>query len=457
MPEQDPAKRRHNFQEVPFGYDEETAVLEASRCLGCKKPKCVEGCPVEIDIPGFVRLVRERKFKEAVGVIRATNNLPAICGRVCPQETQCEKLCVLAKPKKSGEAGEPVAVGRLERFLADYERENLKWVVPRPEKTGKRVAVVGSGPAGLTLASDLAKLGHEVTVFEALHRIGGVLVYGIPEFRLPKAIVAAEVSYLSELGIEFRTNAVVGRVTTVEELLHEYGAVFIGTGAGAPKFLNIPGENLGGVYSANEYLTRSNLMKAYLFPDYGTPIIRGRKVIAFGGGNVTMDSARTALRLGAEEVTVVYRRSRKEMPARVEEVEHAEEEGIRFELLANPAELLGDGNGRIRAARCIRMRLGEPDDSGRRRPVPIPDSDFEIEADVAIVAIGNDPNPLIPQTTSGLETTKWGTIVADPETGATSIPGVYAGGDIVTGAATVIEAMGAGRRAARAIHAYITS
>ena len=366
MPEQEASKRRYNFDEVPLGYDEETAVLEASRCLECKKPKCVEGCPVEVDIPSFICLVRERKFKAAIRVIKATNSLPAICGRVCPQETECEALCVLGARKSSGTEGEPVAIGRLERFLADHERERLGLEIPeKASKTGKRIAVVGSGPAGLTAAGDLVKLGHEVTVFEALHRIGGVLVYGIPEFRLPKAIVAAEVSYLAQLGVVFRTNAVVGRLISVDELRGEYDAVFIGTGAGAPRFLNIPGENLGGVYSANEYLTRTNLMKAYLFPEYGTPIIRGREIAVFGGGHVTMDSARTALRLGAHKVTVVYRRGRKEMPARAEEIEHAAQEGVCFEFLAAPVELLGNDEGRVRAARCIRMRLGEPDDSGR--------------------------------------------------------------------------------------------
>jgi glutamate synthase (NADPH/NADH) small chain len=456
MPEQEPAKRRHNFDEVPLGYDEDTAVLEASRCLGCKKPKCVEGCPVGVDIPGFISLLGERKFREAIRVIKDSNSLPAICGRVCPQETECEALCVLGKVKSSGEKTEPVAIGRLERFLADYERDCLGFEIPQQaSKTGKRVAVVGSGPAGLTASGDLAKLGHDVTVFEALHKTGGVLVYGIPEFRLPKAIVAAEVSYLAQLGVEFKTDAVVGRLISVDELLEETDAVFVATGAGAPRFLNVPGENLGGVYSANEYLTRANLMKAYLFPDYGTPIIRGRQIVVFGGGNVTMDSARTALRLGAEKVTVAYRRGREEMPARVEEVEHAAEEGVCFEFLANPVELLGDDDGRVRAVRCIRMRLGEPDDSGRRRPIPIPGSEFEIPADVAIVAIGNEPNPLIPQTTPDLEIGRKGTIVADLETGATSRAGVYAGGDIVTGAATVIEAMGAARRAAKAIHEYV--
>ncbi|MFH0962430.1 MAG: NADPH-dependent glutamate synthase [Planctomycetota bacterium] len=456
MREQEPAKRRHNFDEVPLGYDEETAIREASRCLACRKPKCVEGCPVEIDIPRFISLVLEGKFFEAAKVIRETNSLPAICGRVCPQETQCEAVCVLGRTKKSGEKGESVAIGRLERFVADYERERLREPHPGPPAaTGKRVAVVGSGPAGLTAAGDLAKLGHEVTVFEALHATGGVLVYGIPEFRLPKAVVAAEISYLEKLGVRFRTNAVVGRITDVAELRRDYDAVFIGTGAGAPRFLDVPGENLGGVYSANEYLTRANLMKAYLFPEYTTPIIRGQRIIVFGGGNVAMDSARVGLRLGAEKVTVVYRRGREEMPARAEEVHHAEEEGVQLEFLAAPVELLGNGAGRVRAAKCLRMKLGEPDESGRRSPQPIPGSEVEVEADVVIVAIGNDPNPLIPRTTPGLSIGKRGTIVIDPETGATSIPGVYAAGDIVSGAATVIEAMGGGRRAAKAMHKFL--
>ena len=450
MPEQDPSERRRNFDEVPLGYDEEAAVLEASRCLACRKPKCVEGCPVEVDIPAFIKHIRERWFAEGIAVIRETNALPATCGRVCPQETQCEAQCVL------GRKGESIAIGRLERFLADFERERLKQKHPGPPpRSGKRVAIVGSGPAGLTAAGELAKLGHQATVYEALHRVGGVLVYGIPEFRLPKAIVAAEVSYLEKLGVQFETNSVIGRIETVRELVKRFDAVFVATGAGAPRFLDVPGENLGGVYSANEYLTRVNLMKAYRFPEYATPVLRGRTVVVFGGGNVTMDSARTALRLGAGHVMVVYRRGRQEMPARLEEVEHAEAEGVEFEFLAAPQGFLRDEGGRVCGVECLRMRLGDEDESGRRRPEPVAGSEFRIDAEVAIVAIGNDPNPLIGQTTPGLVMGRRGTIAADPQTGATSLAGVYAAGDIVSGAATVIEAMGGARRAAKAMHAYM--
>ena len=448
MPEQDPQVRIHNFREVPLGYTPELAMREAERCLQCKNPQCVKGCPVEVDIPGFIRLIREGDFLGAARKIKETNNLPAICGRVCPQETQCEKLCVL------GRRYEPVAIGRLERFAADYEREHGYDPPALPPSTGKKVAVVGSGPSGLTAAADLAKMGHKVVIFEGLHVPGGVLVYGIPEFRLPKSIVQAEVDFVRSLGVEIRTNWVIGKIRTVDELLEEYDAVYIATGAGAPTFMGIPGENLNGVYSANEYLTRVNLMKAYQFPEADTPVRRGRKVAVIGGGNVAMDAARTARRLGAD-VTVIYRRSRAEMPARLEEVHHAEEEGVNFQFLTNPVRYIGNDDGWVVAAECIRMELGEPDSSGRRRPVPVPGSEFTIEVDQVIVAIGTHANPLVPSTTRDLKLNERGYIVVDPETGATSREGVFAGGDIVTGAATVIEAMGAGKRAARAIDAYL--
>jgi len=453
MHEQPPDERVRNFREVPYGYTAEQARLEASRCLQCKRPPCIKGCPVEVKIPAFIQKIREGDFIAAGRILFEDNGLPAICGRVCPQETQCEARCVL------GKKSEPVAIGRLERFAADYTREHGTEPIHPTQPTGRRVAVVGSGPAGLTCAADLARLGHEVTIFEAFHRPGGVLVYGIPEFRLPKDIVQAEVDRLKQLGVRIELNAVIGKIETIDELLEEDGfdAVFIGTGAGLPMFLGVPGENLGGVYSANEYLTRSNLMRAYEWPKYDTPIVRGRRVAVIGGGNVAMDSARTARRLGAEHVYLVYRRSRREMPARVEEVHHAEEEGIEFMFLTNPVEFLGDENGLVRAMRCQRMELGEPDESGRRRPVPIPGSEFELVVDTVIVAIGNRPNPLIPSTTPDLKTGRKGTIVADPETGQTSKPRVFAGGDIVTGAATVIEAMGAGKRAARAIHKLLAT
>lgn len=451
MPEQEPEDRARNFEEVPYGYTPELAVKEASRCLECKKPKCVGGCPVNIDIPGFILLVREGKFLEAAWKIKEQNALPAVCGRVCPQEEQCEKVCVL------GVKHTPVAIGRLERFVADFERASGRIDLPElPPKTGKRVAVVGAGPAGLTVAGDLIRLGHDVTVFEALHENGGVLVYGIPEFRLPKEIVRAEVNFLRQLGVEFVMDYIVGRNATVRELLTEegYDAIFIGTGAGLPSFMGIPGENLIGVYSANEYLTRANLMKAYRFPDYDTPPIRRRRVAVIGGGNVAMDSARIALRLGGD-VTIVYRRAREQMPARIEEVHHAEEEGVKLKLLNNPIRILGNDKQRVRAMECIKMELGEPDSSGRRRPVPMKGSEFTIEVDTVVVAIGNKPNPLVPRTTPDLKLTKWGTIVADEHTMQTSIPGVYAGGDIVSGAATVILAMGQGKIASRAIDHYL--
>lgn len=446
MPEQDPIQRAHNFYEVALGYTNDLALLEASRCLKCKDPKCIKGCPVEVDIPDFIELVKAGDFVGAAWKIKEKNSLPRIAGRVCPQETQCEATCLLYKKGK----GTPCAIGRLERFVADYAAEHGDGRMPElPKPTGLKVGVVGSGPAGLTLAGVLIKKGVAVTVYEALHELGGVLVYGIPEFRLPKAIVRAEVEELRRLGVVFKTNWVIGRIETVDDLLEKkkYDGVFIGTGAGAPLFLRIPGENLNGVYSANEYLTRSNLMKAYLFPDYDTPVAKGRRVITFGGGNVAMDAARTALRLGAEESIVVYRRTRDEMPARAEEVHHAEEEGIKFFFLTSPIEIVGNDAGWAVGVKCQKMQLGEPDDSGRRRPVPIPGETTYIESDTIIVAIGNGANPLVPRTTKDLETNKWGNIVAHLETGKTSRSRVWAGGDIVTGAATVILAMGAGRKA----------
>ncbi|MEW6189642.1 MAG: NADPH-dependent glutamate synthase [Actinomycetota bacterium] len=450
MAEQDPRVRITNFDEVALGYTPEQAVQEAKRCLQCKKFPCIQGCPVEVDIPAFVRLIADGDFIGAIRKIKEKNCLPAICGRVCPQEDQCEKFCTL------GRKNDPLAIGRLERFAADYERaQGMVEIPPGPKFTGKRVAVIGSGPAGLTVAGDLARLGHEVTIFEGLHKAGGVLVYGIPEFRLPKAIVQAEVDYVRKLGVEIRTSTVIGKLFTIDDLLNNgYDAVFIGTGAGLPLFLGIPGENLNGVYSANEFLTRSNLMKAYLFPEYNTPIKRGKNVAVVGGGNVAMDAARTALRLGAENVYLVYRRSEAEMPARVEEIERAKEEGVIFKLLTNPTKILGK-DGWVCGMECLKMELGEPDESGRRRPVPIKGSEFVIDVDVVIIAIGTGANPLIPRSTPGLKLNKRGYIIADEETGRTSREGVYAGGDIVTGAATVILAMGAGRKAATAIDEYL--
>ncbi|OIP89815.1 MAG: glutamate synthase (NADPH), homotetrameric [Syntrophaceae bacterium CG2_30_49_12] len=453
MPEQGPKVRTHNFEEVPFGYTEETAMTEAKRCIQCKKPCCIEGCPVEVNIPAFVRLIAEGRFIEAARTIKETNSLPAVCGRVCPQEDQCEKFCVL------GKKWEPVAIGRLERFAADYEREKgemsiPEWAAPR----GKRVAVVGAGPSGLTIAGDLVKLGYEVTIFEALHKAGGVLVYGIPEFRLPKRIVEAEVDYVKKMGVKIETNAVIGRIKTVDELFADgFAAVYLGVGAGAPVFMNVPGENLSGIYSANEYLTRSNLMKAYLFPEYDTPIVRGKNCAVIGGGNVAMDSVRTALRLGAENAYIIYRRTEVEMPARIEEAHHAKEEGVQFKLLTNPVEYIGDENGWVKGMRCQRMELGEPDESGRRRPVPLQGSEYVIDVDTVVVAVGTMANPIIPATTPGLEINRRGYLITKDETGKTSREGVYAGGDIVTGSATVILAMGAGKKAARAIHAYLSS
>jgi glutamate synthase (NADPH/NADH) small chain len=450
MPQQSAKSRIENFGEVPFGYTIEQAQREATRCIQCKKPLCYEGCPVNIDIPAFIKLIGEGDFNGAARKIKETNGLPAVCGRVCPQEDQCEKVCIV------GKKSDPVCIGNLERFVADYEREHGDEYIPDiPEETGHRIAVVGSGPAGLTVAGDLAKMGHEVIIFETLHKAGGVLVYGIPEFRLPKDIVQSEVDYLIKLGVKVELNSVIGKIETVDELLNDgFDAVFLGTGAGLPMFMQIPGENLNGVYSANEYLTRVNLMKAY-DPDYETPVLRKKKVAVLGGGNVAMDSARTALRLGGEDVYVVYRRSRKEMPARIDEVHHGEEEGLKFKFLMNPIRILGDDKGWVKGMECIRMELGEPDQSGRRRPIPIAGSETILDVECVIVAIGNGPNPLIPTTTPGLETSKRGNIVADEETGVTSKKGVFAGGDIVTGAATVILAMGAGKKAAVAIDNYV--
>jgi len=451
MPEQDPGERVRNFQEVPYGFTEEQALEEAARCLECKKVPCVQGCPVEVDIVGFINLILEKDYAAAARKIKETNALPAICGRVCPQEEQCEQVCVLAKKHK------PVAVGHLERFVADYERDHE--LVELPEiapPTGRRVAIVGSGPAGLTAAGDLIKLGHQVTIFEALHKPGGVLVYGIPEFRLPKDIVQAECDFLGDMGVEFRNSTIIGKIDTIDELFEMgYDAIFIGTGAGLPSFMGIPGENLIGVYSANEYLTRANLMRAYDFPNNDTPIIHGRNVAVLGGGNTAMDSVRTALRLGADNGYIVYRRSEKEMPARIEEIHHAKQEGVQFRLLTTPIAFMGDDEGKVRAMECLRMELGEPDDSGRRRPVPIEGSNFVMEVDLVVVAIGNSSNPLIPKTTPGLETNRWNNIVVNEETMQSSRKGVYAGGDIVTGGATVILAAGAGKVAARAMHKYL--
>jgi glutamate synthase (NADPH/NADH) small chain len=450
MPKQSPEERVRNFDEVALGFTTELAMEEASRCIQCRKPLCVSGCPVEIDIPGFIAHIAAGDFKAGIKLLKEKNALPAVCGRVCPQEEQCEKQCVL------GRKMEPVAIGRLERYLADWEAAQGKAEHPDiASTTGKQVAIVGSGPAGLTVAADLIMLGHEVVIFEALHEPGGVLFYGIPEFRLPKAIVAREMNYIQSLGVQVHYDYVVGKTRTVADLLKEFDAMFIGAGAGLPWFLEIPGENLNGVYSANEYLTRINLMKGYLFPDYDTPIKRPHKVCVTGGGNVAMDSARTALRLGADEVHIVYRRSRQELPARLEEVENAEEEGVIFDFLTLPIKYVGDENGWLIGMECLRMELGEPDASGRRRPVPIEGSEFFMEADASVCAIGNSPNPLIPQTTPGLEIGRKGNIVANEENGRTSLEGVWAGGDVVTGAATVILAMGAGRKAATDMDAYL--
>ena len=450
MPEQDPQVRARNFQEVTLGYTEEMAVEEAGRCLGCKNPKCVEGCPVNVRIPEFIAKVRERDFKAAYEIITSTNALPALSGRVCPQETQCESKCV------RGIKGEPVAIGRLERFVADWYRENVNAMPEKVESNGIKVAVVGSGPAGLTCASDLAKKGYQVSVFEALHTAGGVLVYGIPEFRLPKAIVANEVTKLQAQGVEVMTNMVIGRVLTIDELFEMgYKAIFVGSGAGLPMFMGIPGESLKGVLSANEYLTRTNLMKAYN-ADSDTPVIHSKAVAVVGGGNVAMDAARCAMRLGAEHVYVVYRRGEAEMPARLEEQHHAKEEGIEFKTLTNPVEIVADETGRVCGMKCVKMELGEPDASGRRRPIQVPDSEFMLDVDTVIMSLGTSPNPLIRSTTPGLETNRKGCLIVN-EDAMTTRDGVFAGGDAVTGAATVILAMGAGKKGAEAIDKFLSA
>jgi glutamate synthase (NADPH/NADH) small chain len=450
MPEQPPAERVKNYNEVPFGYTAEQAMAEAQRCLQCKRPGCMNGCPVGINIPGFLTLVSEGDFRGAINLIKETNALPAVTGRVCPQESQCEGSCALCKKYES------VSIGRLERFVADWEAAQGPPEMPElPPPTGKQVAVVGSGPAGLTVAADLARLGHHVTIFEALHEAGGVLVYGIPEFRLPKAIVRREIEYVCHMGVKLVKNFVIGTAATVDELLEEFDAVFLGTGAGLPWFLNIPGENLNGVYSANEYLTRANLMKAYRFPVFDTPIVNGLRVATIGGGNVAMDSARTALRLGAAESLIVYRRSREEMPCREEEIHHAVQEGVQLNLLVTPVALHGDNNGWVKEIECLRNELGPSDASGRRSPVPVPDSNFRIPANVVVIAIGQSPNPLIPKTTPGLETGRSATIKVEEGSMKTSKKGVFAGGDVSTGGATVIMAMGQGKIAARAIDVYL--
>ncbi|MBY8999517.1 MAG: NADPH-dependent glutamate synthase [Candidatus Heimdallarchaeota archaeon] len=449
MPCQEPSDRVQNFDEVPYGYNEAEAVFEAQRCLQCKNQPCVSGCPVEVPIRDFITLIKDRKFLEAAAVIKTKNSLPAVTGRVCPQESQCETKCVM------GRRHQPVAIGNLERFAADYARDHGEEVPVLPLPTEKSVAIVGAGPAGLTCAGDLALLGHDVTVYEALHAPGGVLIYGIPEFRLPKDIVTYEIDFLKKLGVKINLNFIVGNNKTVDELLEEFDAVFIGSGAGAPRFLNIPGINLVNVYSANEYLTRVNLLKGYKFPEYKTPVKIGKTVLIIGAGNVAMDSARTAKRLGAEHSIIVYRRSKKECPARQEEVHHADEEDIEFRFLTNPIRIIGDELGKVRAVECLHYELGEPDETGRAKPIPIPGSEHLVECEVVVIAVGNDPNPTIPRTTPDLEISRWGTIVTNRTTGTTSKERVYAGGDIATGAATVIAAMGAGKVAAKSIHRQI--
>jgi glutamate synthase (NADPH/NADH) small chain len=449
MPKQKPKERVKNFNEVALGYDEAKAIEEANRCLQCVKPQCVAGCPVEVPIPEFIKCLREKRYAEGIATIKTKNALPAVCGRVCPQEEQCQVNCVL------GRIGEPVSIGRLERYLADWEREHGFQMPEKAKPTGKKVAVVGAGPAGLTAAADLVKLGHEVTMFEALHLPGGVLIYGIPEFRLPKTIVRNEVAYIQKLGVDLRLGNLVGRIHTIPELMKKgYDAVFIGSGAGLPMFMGIPGENLGGIYSANEFLIRVNLMKAYTFPEYDTPLRLGKHVVVIGGGNVAMDCARSSMRLGSE-VCLLYRRSREELPARHEEIENAEEEGLICKFLAAPLRFNGDEKGWVKSMECQAMELGPPDASGRRRPIPIKGSEFTMETDTVIIAIGQTPNPIIQRTTEGLEANpKRGTIIVD-ENGKTSLEGVYAGGDVATGAATVISAMGMGKKAAKAIHEYL--
>jgi len=451
MKKQDPKERIKNFEEVASGFTEEEAVKEAKRCLMCKKPSCVAGCPVEINIPGFIKAIEKRNFDDALNLLKEKNSLPAVCGRVCPQEDQCEKMCLL------GKKGKAINIGALERFAADRELNQARGIRQQAsEKKGKKVAVIGSGPAGLTCAADLAKMGYEVTIFESLHKPGGVLIYGIPEFRLPKRIIEKETGYIESLGVLFELNILIGKSVTIEALRKKgYKAFFIGTGAGLPHFVGIPGEELNGVYSANEFLTRINLMKAYLFPEYDTPVKIGNKVAVIGAGNVAMDSARCAKRLGAKEVFIVYRRTENEMPARIDEIENAKEEGIKFELLTNPLRIFGNENGWVKKMECIRNRLGEPDESGRKSPVPINGSQFIMDVDTVVCAIGQGPNPLLLSTIKDLRLTKKKNIDADPETGVTSVEDIFAGGDIVTGAATVIEAMGAGKRAARSIDAYL--
>ncbi|MCW4017108.1 MAG: NADPH-dependent glutamate synthase [Candidatus Bathyarchaeota archaeon] len=450
MHSQEPKTRIQNFKEVAQGYTEEQALAEASRCLTCPSPQCVKGCPVSVDIPAFIKLIKEQKYSDAIRKVKEKNSLPAICGRVCPQEQQCQKQCVL------GKKGDPVSIGRLERFVADFELKKRLNVPELPALNGKKVAVIGAGPAGLTVAADLAKRGYKVVVFEALHVAGGVLVYGIPEFRLPKKIVQAEVDYIKQLGVDVRTDALIGRLFTVEELFEKgFDAVFIGTGAGLPRFLNIPGENLGGIYSANEFLIRVNLLKSYKFPEFKTPIRIGKNVVVIGGGNVALDSARCALRLGAEHVCIAYRRSREEMPARLEEIAHAEEEGIVCKFLASPTRFLGGEKGNVKGMEFLTMELGEPDASGRRTVTPIEGSETVMDVDTVIVAIGRTPNPIIQSTTDGLKTTSRGIIVTKSETGQTSLEAVYAGGDIATEEATVISAMGSGKKAAQSIHEYL--
>lgn len=450
MPVQDAEKRTKNFSEVALGYSEADALAEAERCLNCKNPVCKQGCPVEVPIPEFIQAIKDKNYDQAISILKSKNNLPAICGRVCPQENQCEMYCVV------GKKNEPVAIGRLERWIADWDLARQSKAQP-VETTKGKVAVVGAGPAGLTAAADLKRLGYDVTIFEAFHEPGGVLIYGIPEFRLPKEIVKREVEYIKELGVKLKLNYIIGKTQTIDELFRDgYSAVFVGTGAGLPKFMGLPGENLNGVYSANEFLTRVNLMKAYRFPDYKTPVRVGQRVVVVGGGNVAMDAARTALRLGAESY-IVYRRAEEQMPARLEEIHHAKEEGVQFKLLNNPVEIIGNEQGEVQAIKCLEMELGAPDESGRRRPVPKEGSEWTMEVDNVVIAIGNSPNPLIPKSTPDIETTKWGTIVTQDEMGLTTKEGVYAGGDIVTGAATVIEAMGAGKKAAKAIDQYLSS
>lgn len=452
MEKLEPKSRSTNFNEVALGYTEAEALIEAQRCLECPKPRCVEGCPVGVEIPAFIKLIKERKYDEAISKVKEKNSLPAICGRVCPQEEQCQKNCI------RGKTGDPISIGRLERFVADLEREKGLIITMIVKPTGGKIAVVGAGPAGLTAAADLAKLGHNVTVFEALHAAGGVLVYGIPEFRLPKKIVQAEVDYVKKLGVQFHSDALIGRLFTIEELFKKgFDAVFIGSGAGLPMFLGIPGENLGGIYSANEFLIRVNMMKSYRFPEFDTPIKVGKQVAVIGGGNVAMDSARCALRLGAEHVCIIYRRSREEIPARAEELQNAEEEGITCKFLAAPTRFIGEEQGNVKGVEVVAMELGEPDESGRRRPVPVKGSEIIMEVDTVIVAIGRTPNQIIQSVTKGLRTTNRGTIIAEEKTGKTSIEGVYTGGDIMTGEATVISAMGAGKRAAKAINEYLIS